>query len=120
MKKIIAIAALAAIVASSTASAFWGWDDSNGYSGGNYDGRGDFVGNGDAEGEATFSMTFTGRGRTNADVRGNGDTYGNWSGYGYENYPYWYGAPYGVGPWGNPYLPYQPQQFQAPVAPPTQ
>jgi len=112
MKKLIAIAAVAAMVVAAPATGFWGWDDSNGYSGGRYDGRGDFVGNGNAEGEATFSMTFTGRGRTNADFRGNADTDGHWSGYGYDNpYPYYYGQPYA--PWAM-----QPQA--APPAPATQ
>ena len=88
MKKIIAIAA---ILVSAQASAFW--DSSNGSTTGNYNGAGDFVGNGSGEGEATFSMDFKGRGRTNGDFRGNGDTGGNWSGYGYESQPYYYGAP---------------------------
>ena len=116
MKKRVAVLAVAAMVAAVPASAFWGWDDNNGYSGGAYDGRGDFFGNGDAEGEATFSMTFTGRARTNADFRGTGDTNGNWSGYGYD-YPYYpgYGAPYGAPyvPWVQPQYPVAPQQVPA-------
>ena len=88
MKKIIAIAA---IIASAQASAFW--DSSNGSTTGAYNGNGDFVGNGTGEGEATFSMDFKGRGRTNGDFRGNGDTNGNFAGYGYESVPYGY-APY--------------------------
>ena len=99
MKKIIAILA---IVASAQAAAFW--DSSNGSGSGAYNGAGDFVGNGTAEGEATFSMDFKGRGRTDGDFRGNGDTSGNFSGYGYESYPYWGG-----------YQPYMAPQ--APVAP---
>ena len=91
MKKIIAIAA---IIASAQASAFW--DSSNGSTAGNYNGAADMVGNGTGEGEATFSMDFTGKGRTAGDFRGNGNTAGNFSGYGYD-------APY-----------YAPQ---APVAP---
>ncbi len=87
MKKIIAIAA---IIASAQASAFW--DSSNGSATGNYNGAGDFVGNGTGEGEATFSIDFKGRGRTNGDFKGNADTDGNFSGYGYESMPY-YGAP---------------------------
>jgi len=104
MKKIIAIAA---IIASAQASAFW--DSSNGSTTGAYNGAGDFVGNGTAEGEATFSMDFKGRGRTDGDFRGNGDTSGNWSGYGYESYPYWGG-----------YQPYMVAPQQAPVAPAAQ
>jgi len=88
MKKIIAIAA---IIASAQASAFW--DSSNGSATGNYNGAGDMVGNGTAEGEATFSMDFTGKGRTAGDFKGNADTSGDFSGYGYESNPYYYGAP---------------------------
>jgi len=87
MKKIIAIAA---IIASAQASAFW--DSSNGSGTGNYNGAADMVGNGTGEGEATFSMDFTGKGRTAGDFRGNGNTAGDFSGYGYESNPY-YGAP---------------------------
>ena len=64
--------------------------------------RGDFVGNGTAEGEATFSMDFKGRGRTDGDFRGNGNTAGDFAGYGYDT-PYY--APYGM------------MAPQAPVAP---
>ena len=87
MKKIIAIAA---IIGSAQASAFW--DSSNGSTTGAYNGAGDFVGNGTGEGEATFSMDFKGRGRTTGDFKSNADTDGNFSGYGYESSPY-YGAP---------------------------
>ena len=83
MKKIIAIAA---IIASAQASAFW--DSSNGSTAGNYNGAGDMVGNGSGEGEATFSMNFTGKGRTAGDFKGNGTTAGSASGYGYESQPY--------------------------------
>ena len=86
MKKIIAIAA---IIASAQASAFW--DSSNGSANSAYNGNGDFLGNGSGEGEATFSMNFTGKGRTAGDFKGNADTDGNFSGYGYDA-PY-YGAP---------------------------
>ena len=86
MKKIIAIAA---IIASAQASAFW--DSSNGSGTGAYNGAGDMVGNGTAEGEATFSMDFKGRGRTDGDFRGNADTAGNFSGYGYDAPYYGYG-----------------------------
>lgn len=110
MKKFVAIAAVASLLVAAPALAFWGWDDNNGYGGGDYNGNGDFVGDGSAEGEATFSMTFTARGRTNADFRGTGDTNGNWSGYGYDQ-PYWYGTqPYGgFNPW-----------IQQPLLPPAQ
>ena len=89
MKKIIA---LAAIIASAQASAFWdSWDSSNGSATGNYNGAADMVGNGTGEGEATFSMNFTGKGRSAGDFKGNGNTAGDFSGYGYESSPY--GAP---------------------------
>lgn len=92
MKKIFAIAAL---IASAQASAFWGWDSSNGSTNSAYNGTGDFVGDGSGEAEATFSMKFTGRGKANGDFKGNGDTDGNWAGYGYDA-PYYYGyQPYG-------------------------
>ncbi len=102
MKKIIAIAA---IIASAQVAAF-DFGDSNTNTTGQYRGNGDFVGNGTGEGEATFSMEFKGRGRTNGDFKGNGDTNGNYAGY---NAPYHY-APYG----------YAPQQMPAPVAPTAQ
>ena len=86
MKKIIAIAA---IIASAQASAFW--DSANGSTTSGYNGNGDFVGNGSGEGEATFSMEFTGKGRTAGDMKANADSNGNFSGYGYDQ-PY-YGAP---------------------------
>lgn len=108
MKKLIAIAAVAAMVVAFPASAFWSLDDNNSYSGGHYDGRGDFTGNGDAEGEAHFSMNFTGRARSYGDFRGTGDTDGNWFGHGYD-YPYWYGNPYGA------YTPWMQQRYQAPA-----
>ena len=53
MKKIIAIAA---IVASAQASAFF--DNGNGSMNGANNANGDFVGNGTGEGEATFSMNI--------------------------------------------------------------
>jgi len=95
MKKIFAIAA---ILASAQASAFWGWDNSNNSSNGAYDATGDFIGDGSAEAEATFSMNFTGRGKANGDFKGTGDTDGSWAGYGYDA-PYYYGyQPYGAQP----------------------
>ena len=91
MKKIIAIAA---IIASAQASAFWGWDNSNNAPDGRYNGKGDFIGNATGEAEATFSMTFTGKGKTRGDFKGNGDSNSNWAGYGYDA-PYYYGyTPY--------------------------
>ena len=77
MKKIIAIAA---IVASAQASAFF--DNSNGSMNGANNANGDFVGNGTGEGEATFSMNFSGKGRTAGDFKGNGSTDTNATAYG--------------------------------------
>lgn len=80
MKKIIAIAA---IIASAQASAFWG--DSDGYNNGN--GSMDTAGNGEAE--ATFSMNFSGKGKT--DMRAAGKAEDSWnSNTGYAPY---YGVP---------------------------
>jgi hypothetical protein len=83
MKKIIAIAA---IVASAQASAFF--DNGNGSMNGANKANGDFVGNGTGEGEATFSMNFSGKGRTAGDAKGNASNNGNFTGYGYES-PYY-------------------------------
>lgn len=87
MKKIIAIAA---IIATAQASAFW---NDNGNT--NHTGNGSFDTAGSGEAEATFSMNFSGRGKS--DFRGNGvlDNQYNWAQYdGY--YPYYGGAPYGM------------------------
>ena len=79
MKKIIAIAA---ILATAQASAFW--DSSNGSGNSAATGNADMVGNGSGEGEASFSMEFTGKGRSAGDMKANADTDGNVSGYGYD------------------------------------
>jgi hypothetical protein len=89
MKKIIAIAAL---IASMQASAFWGWNDS--YNNGYFDG----VGAADAEADFSFDMTFSASMRGGG--RGNGDGYGYGAGRGHSynaHVPY-YGAPYGYVP----------------------
>jgi len=95
MKKIIAIAAF---VASAQASAFWGWNDSDGYTGNQQDGRANANGDAVIDMESVFSAGFSGRMRTQADFLGNarGDSgaNNNWANYGYD-YPYYYGAPYG-------------------------
>jgi hypothetical protein len=39
------------------------------------------VGNGNAEGEASFSMSFTGKGRTNGDFTANGNNATNGAGF---------------------------------------
>lgn len=94
MKKIIAIAA---ILASAQASAFWGSNGDN-----------MFDGNGMGDGDASFSMGFSGNARSSARGTGYGRGYNNYNGY---NAPYGYGyAPYGAAPYG-----YAP--VAAPVAP---
>ena len=93
MKKLIALVAVTAMVAAVPVSAFWTLDNDNSYGAGHSGGRGDFSSRGGVEGEATFSMTMTGRGRSEADFRGTGDMDGNWAGHGYEH-PYWYGVQY--------------------------
>jgi len=91
MKKIIAIAAL---IASTQASAFWGFNDNNGM----FDGIGD--------GDMDFSMGFSGKARGNA--------HNTYRGYGY-NAPYGY-APYAHAPYYAPVAPIAPVAPLAPVA----
>jgi hypothetical protein len=100
MKKLLAICL---VLATTQASAFWGWNDSvgsgNGYSNGWFDG----VGNG----EADFTFDFDMSARMNFDGMGYGDgrTYGNGYGHGYhQNLPY-YAAPYGYAPMAPPPAP---------------
>ena len=93
MKKIIAIAA---IVASAQASAFF--DNSNGSMNGANKANSDFVGNGTGEGEATFSMNFSGKGRTAGDFKRNGTTNTNGTAYGYEQPAYGYAPAAPVAP----------------------
>jgi len=89
MKKIIAIAAL---IASAQASAFWGNGDNA--SNGAHNGAMDAAGNATGEGEATFSMSFTGKGKTAGDFKGNGNTAANIDSANSSNAaPYYYGAP---------------------------
>lgn len=102
MKHIIAIAA---ILASAHASAFWGFDNSNTQGDGNYNGAADMAADASAEAEATFSMTFTGKGKTSGNFAGNSNNATNWSGYGYD-------APYYYGPYGAPVAPQAPAVAQ--------
>ncbi len=97
MKKIIAIAAL---IASAQASAFWGWNDNSSYGYGNAYNNGVFdgIGNGDAEADFTFDFSMTARMRGEGRGNGNGYGYGNGNGYGYNGYAPYYGAPYGYPP----------------------
>ena len=85
MKRIIFVSLL---TASMSASAFFGTD--NLYSGGESNGAGKMNGNGTGEGEATFSMTFKGRGKSAGDFKGNGTTNTNGTAYGYEQPAYGY------------------------------
>jgi len=90
MKTLIAISA---VLVSANAFAFF----ENGNLDGRFvqDDRGDVVGNASGEGEATFSMSFTGKGKTAGDFKGNGSHVGNYDarGYGYENPYYSFPAP---------------------------
>ena len=91
MKKIIALA-----VALNTTTAFAFFND--GATNGAFvnDGRGEVVGNGNAEGEATFSMTFSGKGRTAGDFKGNGYNNSSMNAYGEQRDVYrppYYGNP---------------------------
>lgn len=97
MKKIIALAAL---IASAQASAFWGWNDSynNGYGNAANNGYFDGVGAGDAEADFTFDFNMTARMRGEGRGYGNGYGYGDGNGYGYNAHVPYYGAPYGYGP----------------------
>ena len=72
MKKIIA---LALVLNATTAFAFFNDGQSTGNGSGNA--NGEVVGNGNAEGEANFSMSFSGRGKAKGDFAGNGNTSGN-------------------------------------------
>jgi hypothetical protein len=100
MKKIIAIAA---VLAATQASAFWGngWDNNynNGYGYGNGYTNGVLDGYADGAAAGDFSMNMSGRANTNMRGYGNGYGYGDGWGRGY-NYsaPYGYGAPYGYAP----------------------
>ena len=87
MKKIIAIAAL---IASASVSAMWG-DNNN--SNGSHNGAMDAAGNATGEGEATFSMSFTGKGKTAGDFKGNGNNAMNVDSASTDSAPYYYGAP---------------------------
>ena len=91
MKKIIAIAAL---IAATQASAFWGWNDGSAY--GYNDGYVDGAGNAEADFTFDFKMSARMRGEGRGDGYANGYGYGN--GYGYNAHIPYYGAPYGYFP----------------------
>lgn len=78
MKKIIAIAAL---IASSQASAFWGWDNSNTNTQGKQAGNTQAEAEASAEAEMIFDFTFTGRGKGKGFFQGTGDNANDWNGY---------------------------------------
>jgi len=78
IKKVVAVTALvigATLMLVMPASAFFSDGQSAGNGAGNA--NGEVVGNGNAEGEANFSMSFSGRGKAKGDVAGNGNTSGN-------------------------------------------
>jgi hypothetical protein len=91
MKTLIATMAL---VAATSANAFVNDDRSNadGFFGNS--GNGEFVGNGTGRGEATFTMSFTGKADMNSDVHGNGNNSTNVYGTGYRTPYYGYTSPY--------------------------
>ena len=97
MKRTIALAAL---IASAQASAFWGWNDRYNDTYGNAINSGyvDGIGTGDAEADFTFDFNMTARIRTEGRGFANGYGYGDGSGYGYNAHVPHYGAPYGYGP----------------------
>jgi hypothetical protein len=100
MKSVLKVAAIAAVFATSTASAeFWGDDsNSNWYNDGYGYGYGDGSGRGRGSGE--FDMNFSGKADADTDWRGNSGMYGAGDGRFYNyNTPYGYG-PYGYGPYG--------------------
>ena len=104
MKKFIAIAA---VLVSAQATAFWGWNDGsqhlfgNGYNNGYFDG----VGNADGEADFSFDFSMSARMRTEGRGAGYGQGYGHGNGYGYNSHIPYYAAPYGFLP-----PPVQPQQ----------
>lgn len=91
MKKIIAIAAL---IASAQASAFWGWNDATGYQ----QARTDASGQGAAEAEADFSFDMSFTARFNGQGRGTGTGHAAGHGYGESAHIPYYAAPYGYLP----------------------
>ena len=86
MKNLIAISA---VLVSANAFAFF----ENGNVDNRFiqDGRGEAMANAGGEGEATFTMSFTGKGKTAGDFKGNGTHSANNDnrGYGYESTPYY-------------------------------
>mgnify|MGYP002064725143 CR=1 FL=1 len=108
MKAIVTAAAIAALFATSTASAeFWG-DDSNTnfYNDGYGYGYGDGSGRGRGSGEFDFNMS--GKADADMDTDYRDDFYGANDGRFYN-----YSQPYGYAPYGAPMAP----QMPAPVAP---
>lgn len=95
MKHLIAIAAL---LASVQASAFWGWNDNSQYAHGNAYNNG--YADGDAEADFTFDFNMRASMRTEGRGYGNGYGYGygRGDGYGYNSYIPYYAAPYGFLP----------------------
>jgi len=91
MKKIIA---LALVLNATTAFAFFNEGQTMGNGAGSA--NGEVVGNGNAEGEATFTMSFSGKGRTAGDFQGNGYNTSSMTAYGEQRDVYrppYYGNP---------------------------
>jgi hypothetical protein len=115
MKAIVTAAAIAALFATSTASAEFFGDDSNmnTYSDGYGYGYGDGSGRGRGSGEFDFNMS--GKADADMDTDFRGDAYGAGDGRFYN-----YNTPYGSGPYGRPYgygapAPMAPYGYGAPA-----
>lgn len=101
MKKFIAIAA---VLVSAQATAFWGWNDGSQYLFGNGHNNGYFDGLGNADADFSFDFSMSARMRTEGRGAGYGQGYGYGNGYGYNSHIPYYAAPYGFLP-----APVQPQ-----------
>ena len=114
MKAIVTAAAIAALFATSTASAeFWG-DDSNTNWNNNGSGYGYSDGSGRGKGSGEFTMNFSGKADADMDTDYRGDFYGANDGRFYN-----YNTPYGYAPYyGAPVAPQMPAPA-APAAPAT-
>ena len=94
MKTLVAVLA---VLVSTNSFAFFDDARTNAMGNGAHVANGDVVGNGNAEGEASFTMSFSGKGRTAGDFKGKGNTdtntaFGGASATEYR--PYGYGSPY--------------------------
>lgn len=85
--------ALVALIASSQACAFWGWDNSNNTSQTQQQGNAHVLSEANAEAELAFDFRFTGRGKTFGLFNNNANTGNQWNGYGFQSTPYYQGYP---------------------------